>query len=114
MDKVSIKQRDVVLVPFPFSDFSDKKIRPVVVISNDEFNKSSDDVIVCGITSNILKDFYSIEILKLDEGNLFNPCCIKVENILKISKNLLIKKIGKLKDKDFSKILEKLDTLFRE
>ncbi len=114
MDKIFIKQKDVALVPFPFSDFSDKKVRPVVIVSNNEFNKSSDDVIVCGITSNILKGFYSIEILDLDEGNLFNPCCVKVENILKISKNLLIKRIGRLKDSDFSRVLEKLGTLFRE
>ena len=110
---MKIKQREIYLVPFPFSDFSDKKVRPVVVISNNKFNLS-DDIIVCGITSNILKDFYSVEVGGLEEGSLSDNCCVKVENILRVSKTLLIRKIGKLKKENFSEVLSKLGDIFKE
>ena len=113
MGKISINQREIYLVPFPFSDFSNKKVRPVVIVSNNKFNLSS-DVIVCAITSNILKDFYSVYIENLEEGSLDNPCCVKSENILKIDKNLLIKKIGKLRKEDFSKIVDKINKIIKE
>lgn len=105
-----IEQRDLLLVPFPFSDQSGKKVRPVIVISDDEFNKSSEDVIVVGVTSNISKDKYTINLTNdnLDEGKLFAICCVKVENILKLDKELIIKKIGKINKNTLKNIISKL------
>lgn len=94
-----IEQRDLLLVPFPFSDQSGRKVRPVIVISNKEFNEYSEDLLVAGVTSNISKDKYTLSLTTndLEEGKLFTPCCIKVENVLRIEKELIIKKIGKIK-----------------
>jgi len=107
-------QRDILLVPFPFSDQTGEKVRPVLVLSNDEFNSKSEDIIVCSITSNITKDFYSVQITseELEEGKLFTKSQIKTENLLKLDKNLIIKKIGKLNNSTFSKVLDKLKSLF--
>ena len=109
-----MSQKSLFLVPFPFSDQSGKKVRPVLIVSNEDFNNSSEDVIVCAITSNISKEKYSVVVTKssLVEGALFNDCCVKVENILKVDKTLLIKKIGKLNDEIFSLVLKKISTLF--
>ena len=76
----------MLLVPFPFSDQSGKKVRPVIVLSNNDFNTNSEDIIVVGITSNIIKDKYSLNFSNndLDEGKLVTKCLIKVESILKI------------------------------
>ncbi len=41
------KQREIVLVPFPYSDLSAVKRRPVLVISNDDYNISYPDILVC-------------------------------------------------------------------
>ena len=103
------KQGDVV-VPFPFSDQSGKKVRPVLVISNNDFNKASEDLVVVGITSNIFRDKYTSPLKSedLDEGYLVTESCIKVESILKIDKGLIIKEIGKVtknKLKEVNKIL---------
>lgn len=94
-----IFQRDLLLVPFPFSDQKGRKVRPVIVISNDEFNINSEDILVVAVTSNISKDKYSISLTNrdLDEGNLSTNCNIKCENILKIEKDIIIKRIGKIK-----------------
>ena len=47
------KRGDVVLVPFPFTDFSSLKQRPALVISSDEFNASNTDLIAVAITSHV-------------------------------------------------------------
>lgn len=110
-----IEQRDLLLVPFPFSDQSGRKVRPVIVISNNEFNDYSDDVIVIGVTSNISKNKYTISLTNLDmeEGKLFTNCCIKIENLLRLDKELIIKKIGKIKKEVLKNIINKLNTIIQ-
>lgn len=44
---------DVVLVSFVFSDESEKKLRPAVVISSSAYNRARQEVVVAAITSNI-------------------------------------------------------------
>jgi len=111
---MTIRQRDIVLVPFPFSDQTGKKVRPVIVVSNNKFNTLSVDIIVCAITTNLSKEHYTIKIEKenLELGNIKEECCIKIENILKIDKNLIIKHLDKFKEKDFTKITSLLKSLF--
>jgi mRNA-degrading endonuclease toxin of MazEF toxin-antitoxin module len=97
-------------VPFPFSDQSGKKVRPVVVLSNSQFNDNSEDLLVVGITSNIIKNKQTLELTNedLDEGKLIFKCVIKIENILKIKKTLVLKKIGKIKEEKHKLIIDKL------
>ncbi len=102
-------------MPFPYSDLSGSKARPVLVMSNDRFNTFSQDIIVCCVTSNINKDFYTVLLNQnyLESGKLFGDCCVKVENIAKIEKSMVLKSIGRVKKETFSKIMEKLQALFQ-
>jgi mRNA-degrading endonuclease toxin of MazEF toxin-antitoxin module len=47
------RRGDVVFVPFEFTDRDKRKNRPAVVISSDDYNRSRNDLIIAGITSNI-------------------------------------------------------------
>ena len=47
---------DVVVIPFPFSDLSQSKRRPALVVASLE----GDDVLLCQITSKNIKDSYAI------------------------------------------------------
>lgn len=47
---------DILVVPFPFSDLSDAKKRPVLVVAT----PGGDDLILCQITSRNRHDRYSI------------------------------------------------------
>jgi len=49
---------NVLVVPFPFSDLSDSKKRPVLVVAT----PGGDDIILCQITSKNRHDRYSIEL----------------------------------------------------
>ncbi len=54
-----MKQKTIVLVPFPFSDQTGSKVRPALILSNNSFNKMSQDVLACAITSNITHSKYN-------------------------------------------------------
>ncbi|HLD34184.1 MAG TPA: type II toxin-antitoxin system PemK/MazF family toxin [Candidatus Nanoarchaeia archaeon] len=108
-----MNQRDIWLVPFPFSDQTGKKVRPILLLSKDQFNNSSEDVIVCAITSNISeKHSISLKNEQLEEGELLNQCAIKPENVLKINKKLFLKRIGRINHSTFTQTLEKFYNLF--
>lgn len=108
-----IAQREVYLMPFPFSDQSGTKVRPALILSKDTFNTKSRDVIVCGITSNLSKDFYSVQIepKDLEEGRI-ETSVVKVESLAKVEQQLLVKKIAKLNSAKFNQIIKILNTLF--
>ncbi len=53
---------DVVVVPFPFSDLSQSKRRPALIIASLE----GEDAILCQITSKIIKDSNAISIESTD------------------------------------------------
>lgn len=110
-----INQGDLLLVPFPFSDQLGRKVRPVIVISNNAFNEHSEDLIVVGVTSNLSKDRYALKLNNkdLEEGKLISECCIKVENILRLDKSLIIKKIGKVKKEKIYQIAKILDNIIK-
>ncbi|ACL18659.1 type II toxin-antitoxin system PemK/MazF family toxin [Desulfitobacterium hafniense] len=59
---------DVVVVPFPFSDLTQAKRRPALVISS----LKSDDLILCQITSQNVRDDYAItfENQDMNDGKL--------------------------------------------
>ena len=93
----NIEQRSIILVPFPFSDLSSGKKRPALVVSNTEFNKKSEDVICCLITSNPAAK-YAIKITSKDmeSGFLEFDSKIKPHRLFTVSKNIIYKTLGKL------------------
>ncbi len=102
----SFEQRDIVLVPLPFSDLSSAKQRPALIISNDNYNSGSDDVLVCGITSNLKDADYSVILSGEDisGGALFFASRIKADKIFSLDKSIFRKKIGKLSQEKFRQV----------
>jgi len=95
---ITVKQRDIILIPFPYSDLSQEKRRPAIIISDSEYNTHNEDVICCAITSNPREYHQSIEINSkdLDDGNLMYNSRVKPLKIfLKMAmvKQMTIKKI---------------------
>jgi mRNA interferase MazF len=60
------EQRDIVLIPMPFTDLSSQRRRPVIVISNNEYNQKTSDIIVVALTSNLRPADYSFTITSAD------------------------------------------------
>ena len=66
---------DVVVIPFPFSDLSEQKRRPALVVAD----LDSDDIILCEITGRTRIDKYSILLGQQD----FEEGGLKVESIIR-------------------------------
>lgn len=87
---------DVVVVPFPFSDLSTVKRRPALVVAA----PGGDDVILCQITSQQVRDRYAVGITELDfaEGTLHKPSNIRPNRLFSASVNLILYRAGRLND----------------
>jgi len=95
-----LRQGDIVLIPIPYTNLKSQKKRPVMIISNGYYNESSQDVIAIAITSNIRGIEYEVVIENEDmtEGNLKRISCIRTDKIYTLSRELIIKKFGKIND----------------
>lgn len=107
------EQGEILLIPIPFTDLSSNKKRPVIVLSNDNYNSKTNDIIVAAITSNILLKEYSVLITNNDliDGNLKADSCIRADKIYTLSKNIVIKKFGKVSPDIMFKLKEKVKDL---
>lgn len=110
------KQGDILLVPIPFSDLTSNKKRPVLVLSNNDYNNRTDDIIVAAITSNLTTKDFTVFITEKDlqEGNLSVDSCIRVDKIYTISQSIIIKKFGVVKSEITKIVREKVNQLVRE
>ncbi len=109
------KQGDILLVPIPFSDLSSTKKRPVLVISNSEYNNRTSDVVVAAITSNIITKDYTILFSSEDlvEGILKFDSCIRVDKIYSISQSIVLTKFGRVNEDILHRTIAKLIELFK-
>ena len=104
------KQKDIVLLPVPFSDQSSGKVRPAIVVSNDSLNNTSEDVILVPMTSVLKEVSYSILLSQKDlfEGKLITSSRIRVDKIFTTHKSLIKMKIGIIKKDILSSIKAEL------
>lgn len=109
------KQGDILLIPIPFTDLTSSKKRPVLVLSNDDYNSKTEDIIVSAITSNITSKDYSIFITNSDllEGNLKVDSCIRVDKIYTLAQNIVIKKFGEVNDDIMNGVKNKINELIK-
>ena len=107
------KQGDILLIPIPFTDLTSSKRRPVLVLSNDDYNSKTDDIIVAAITSNLTSKDYSIFITNSDllEGNLKVDSCIRVDKIYTLAQNIVIKKFGEVNENVLNEVKNKINKL---
>ncbi len=102
---------DVVVVPFPFSDLTQAKRRPALVISKLE----GDDLILCQITSQAVKDTYSISLddKEFETGSLKQPSNIRPNRIFTADSHIILYKAGNLKIEKLNNVIEKVLEIIR-
>ena len=89
------EQGEIIVVLFPFSDLKGVRQRPVLILSK---KIDSDDVITCGITSNLKNTKHSVLINNedLEKGNIPTQSRFKVDKLFTLDKKIIRKKIAKL------------------
>lgn len=107
---MQINQKEIVLLPYPFSNFEGMKVRPALVVSNESFNKKSADCIMVPLTTVIKNEPYSVIIDNndMESGELIKQSRIRADKIFSVEKNLVTMKIGVIKDKTFEKVKQEI------
>jgi mRNA interferase MazF len=101
---------DIVVVPFPFSDLSDAKRRPALVVAT----LAGDDVILCQITSQARKDVSAIalNIEELRGGTLNQQSNIRPNRLFTCDSGIILYRIGSLSDLKMTEVTGKIIELF--
>jgi mRNA interferase MazF len=96
---------DVVVIPFPFSDLTQAKRRPALIIATLE----GDDVILCQITSKTVRDKYSLPLDDSDfeTGSLKQSSNIRPNRIFTADSHIVLYRIGKLKTGKLSDVVDR-------
>jgi mRNA interferase MazF len=102
---------DVVVVPFPFSDLTQAKRRPALVISALE----GDDLILFQITSQYIRDNYAVSLTDKDfqTGSLKQPSNVRPNRLFTADSNIILYRVGGLKGTKLTEIIEKIINIIR-
>lgn len=102
---------DVVVVPFPFSDLSQAKRRPALVMAN----LRGDDLILCQITSQAVKDSYAVAIADADfaEGGLKQPSHIRPNRLFTADSQIVLYRVGRLAPAALDQVIDRIVEILR-
>jgi mRNA interferase MazF len=102
----------VVLVPFPFSDLSQSKLRPAIVLAD----AGKGDWVLCQITSNSYSDPRAIELTSssFNSGSLHKVSYARPAKLFTANRSLLVAKAGMLTEDSLKQIINAVIELLRE
>ncbi|MBC7945627.1 MAG: type II toxin-antitoxin system PemK/MazF family toxin [Burkholderiales bacterium] len=100
----------IVLVPFPFSDLSQAKLRPALVLAH----ASHEDIILAQITSRSYADANAVEVAEQDFlfGTLSVTSFVRPSKLFTAHQSLVKAEIGKLKPHIFIAIIKRVTAIF--
>ena len=103
------KQGDIVVVPFPFSDLSGRKLRPCLVISNYNLIDVK-EIIVLAITGTIFNDDFGHNITNKSVNIRLpkDPCQVRCNKIFAVDKRVIKGKVNELKREHLEQIIQKV------
>ncbi len=107
----TFERASIVLIHFPFSDLSQTKLRPALVLSQ----TTKEDRILCQITSNSNVDEKAVEIHPDDfvEGSLRHISYARPNKIFTGHESLILKRVGVLSDEKYTQIIESVIEILR-
>jgi mRNA interferase MazF len=101
------EQRDIVLIPFPYSDLTGAKQRPALIISNKKVNKS-EDRICCLITSKPSHEGVLIGSNSFEKRGLPFKSWVKPKRLFTIHAKIIRKKICTVNKVFFDRVLKSI------
>lgn len=108
-----MNQWDIIVINFPFTNLADSKIRPALIISNDNFNKKSNIALLAISTQEWNSDFaISLKSKDVEEWVLNKDSYVRMQNILSLEKRLIIKKVARISEDKLNLIKSKFIRFF--
>jgi mRNA interferase MazF len=101
----------VILVPFPFSDLSQTKLRPAIVLAA----AGRDDWILCQITSTPYGDPQAIPLIDTDfaSGSLHVASYARPGKLFTANRSLMVTRVGQLKHQPLHNIIGAITQILR-
>ncbi len=101
----------IVVVPFPFSDLSNSKKRPALVLAN----LKGDDIILCQITSRFSSDMYAVLLTNedLQTGSLITNSYVRPNRIFTADQNIILKSVAQVNNEKMVEIINKIFDILR-
>ncbi|NDJ22994.1 type II toxin-antitoxin system PemK/MazF family toxin [Nostoc sp. B(2019)] len=103
---------NVVVVPFPFSDLTQAKKRPALVIAALQGN----DLILCQITSRLVRDEYAIylEAEDFNTGHLKQSSNIRPNRLFTADRQIILSKVGEIKPEKLDEVIIKIIEILQQ
>src|SRR3989339_253724 len=103
---------DVVVIPFPFSNLSQSKKRPALILTVLQGN----DLILCQITSKSIKDNYAISVDQNDfaSGSLNQESNIRPNRLFTADNQIILYRIGNIKKINLDQVINKIIEIIKE
>jgi len=102
-----MKIGEIILIPFPFAELTEKKVRPAIVLA--QTKDKYKDIIIAAISSVIPKELGVNEILikASKRNNLRKDSIIKVDRIITLKREDKITNLGTLTKEEITLLKEK-------
>ena len=103
---------DVVLVPFPFTNQSEQKKRPAVVVSSAAYHRERSDLILMAVTSqaHLTAAIGEASIEGWREAGLLKPSVLK-PILFTLDRSLVLRKLGYLRQQDLESVRKSLNAI---
>jgi mRNA interferase MazF len=101
----------VIVVPFPFSELSEAKLRPALVLAD----AGRGDWILCQITNNPYGDARAVGLVddNFETGSLRVASYVRPGKLFSANADLMVNQVGSLKRKPFEHIIETVIHILR-
>jgi mRNA interferase MazF len=106
---VTYRQWDVVVVPFPFSNRSEAKRRPALVLSDRTFNIQGHTILAMVTTSGHYPWTGDVNLADYKAAGLSTPCLVRLK-LFTLDNRLISKRIGLLSANDRKQVIRQLQT----
>ena len=91
---------EIVLVSFPFSDSTETRRRPALVL----LDTGDDDILVARVTSQAARNQFDIEIEQWRQAGLLLPSIVRVHKLATLEKGIVGRRLGVLANNDWNRV----------
>jgi len=112
---LTINQKNIILIPFPFSDLSGSKVRPALVVSNNIYNNQNLDIVVTAITSNLSPNSCKVFLDRddLEYGFLPVKSAIRVDKPFSFLQGKVLKILGTITTQKLEEVMVCLQKILK-
>ncbi len=102
---MAFQRGDIVLLPFPFTNLSGRKVRPAVILSSASYHASEPDLILAAITTNLGAATAPVDYILADwqTANLRFPSAFK-PLLFSLDPSLVLHTVGRLSTADLAEV----------